>query len=269
LTTGLCLVYLAWAPLGPEPVKRFLESYDRHPAGAEHVLAVALKGFRNGQDRSPWERELAASTHESLQMSAGGLDLGSYREAVERVRAERYCFLNTSSEVLCEGWLGHLERHLLAPDVGLVGAGGSFESAYSSAPRPLRLLRRDFEPFPNRHLRTNGFMLERELVLDLDWVAPRSKRRAWALESGRRSISRQVWERGLDVRVVGCDGVAYPSERWRESSTFRSGAQRNLLIADNRTRQYDQADPATKLQLEEMAWGDARVATTARGSHVR
>ena len=57
------------------------------------------------------------------------------------------------------------------------------------------------------------------------------------------------------MRVVGRDGVAYPSERWRESATFRSGGQRNLLIADNRTFQYEQADPAFKNTLERMAWG--------------
>jgi hypothetical protein len=188
-------------------------------------------------------------------MAAGGLDLGSYREAVELVSAERYCFLNTSSEMLCANWLAHLDRHLLASEVGLVGAGGSFESAYSSAPRPLRPFRRRFEPFPNPHLRTNGFMIERALLLDLDWPTPRSKVAAWALESGNRSISRQVWERGLDVRVVGRDGVAYPSERWHESATFRSGAQHNLLIADNRTRQYADADDALKSRFEEMAWG--------------
>ncbi len=137
-----------------------------------------------------------------------------------------------------------------------MGCGGSCESAYSAAPFWLRRRRgREFPPFPNPHLRTNGFMLARELMLELDWPLSRSKLEALALESGRRSISRQVWERGLDVRVVGRDGVAYPSERWRESATFRSGDQRNLLISDNRTLQYEQADAAFKSTLERMAWG--------------
>lgn len=59
----------------------------------------------------------------------------------------------------------------------------------------------------------------------------------------------------MKVLVVGRDGVAYPPERWRESATFRSGDQRNLLIADNRTEQYAAADPRFKRTLEEMAWG--------------
>jgi hypothetical protein len=55
--------------------------------------------------------------------------------------------------------------------------------------------------------------------------------------------------------VVGRDGVAYPTERWRESATYRSGGQANLLIADNRTRQYETASPRRRLKLEQMTWG--------------
>jgi hypothetical protein len=76
-----------------------------------------------------------------------------------------------------------------------------------------------------------------------------------ALESGRGSISNQIWERGKKVLVVGRNGVAYPPESWRASATFRSGDQRNLLIADNRTEQYAAADPCFKRRLELMAWG--------------
>jgi hypothetical protein len=188
-------------------------------------------------------------------MSTGVLDLGSYRQAAELMRAERYCFLNTNSEVLCRDWLGHLDRHLCSAEVGLVGTGGSYESAYSSAPRPLRPLRRDFPPFPNPHIRTNGFALRRELLVSLDWSAPRRKLEAWRLESGRQGISRQVTERGLALVVVGRDGLAYPPERWRESATFRSGGQVNQMLADNRTREYETAAPARRREIELMAWG--------------
>lgn len=255
MSSGLCLFYLAWAPLGPEPVARFLDSYRRHPAGAEHELVVGLKGLRKGQDHSAWARELAGVPHELLEMSSGVLDLGSYREAAERMQAERCCFLNTNTELLCDDWLGHLDRYLLSSGVGLVGAGGSYESAYSSAPRPLRPFRRDFHPFPNPHIRTNGFAMRRELLLSLDWPAPRRKLGAWRLESGRHGISSQVRERGLGLLVVGRDGLAYPPERWQESATFRSGGQVNQMLADNRTREYETAAPARRRQLESMAWG--------------
>jgi hypothetical protein len=54
---------------------------------------------------------------------------------------------------------------------------------------------------------------------------------------------------------VGRDGVAHPPERWPESATFRAGGQANLLVADNRTRQYDRAEGAERRALAEAAWG--------------
>jgi hypothetical protein len=255
LTTGLCLVHLVWAPLGPEPLDRFVRSYRDHEAGAEHELAVLFNGFRPGQDISRWKRALADLEYRELRLDRPAIDLAAYRQAVDLVAAEHYLFVNSHSKVLADGWLAHLERHLRTPGVGMVGAGGSLESAYTSAPRPLRPFRRDFDPLPNPHIRTNGFALTRELLVSLDWPLPRRKLQAWRLESGRHGISRQVRDRGLELLVVGRDGLAYPPECWRESATFRSGGQVNQMLGDNRTREYEMAAPNRRLQLERMAWG--------------
>jgi hypothetical protein len=59
----------------------------------------------------------------------------------------------------------------------------------------------------------------------------------------------------LEARVVGRDGVAYPPECWQESRTFRTGEQENLLIADNRTRHYQDGGRLTRWGLAWLAWG--------------
>jgi hypothetical protein len=254
----LAVVHLVWAPLGAEALEGFLAAYRRFAPGAEHRLVVILNGFDGKADprRVAVERVLDGVDHQAIVLPRPVVDLTAYREAAPEIEARALCLLNSYSRPLVADWLALLAGGLSDASVGLVGCGGSCESAYSAAPLWLRRRRgREFPPFPNPHLRTNGFMLERELMLDLDWPLAHSKLKALALESGRRSISRQVWKRGLDVRVVGRDGVAYPAERWRESATFRSGAQRNLLVADNRTLQYEQAEVAFKDTLERMAWG--------------
>ena len=249
------MVHLVWAPHGPDALVRFIESYRRHQAGAEHRLLVLLNGFRPGQDLTPWRTALEGVPHEEQRLTGSVLDLAAYRQAADLLAAERYCFVNSYSVILEDNWLGMLDGHLRTPGVGIAGTGGSYESAYSAAPRPLRPFRRDFDPFPNPHIRTNGFALERELLVSLDWPAPRRKLQAWRLESGQRGISRQVCDRGLRMVVVGRDGLAYPPERWRESATFRSGGQVNQLIADNRTREYETVGAARRRVLEEIAWG--------------
>lgn len=246
----LCVVYLAWTPYGIECAERFLSSYRAHPAGTPHRLLLMLAGPE--EDRSPWKRLFAAVPHEVLEAERG-MDLGHYRAAVDRVVARRYCFLNTVTEALVEGWLARMERALLRPGVGMVSATGSHESPNAVRPGPLRRLRPGFEPFPNPHLRTNGFAMERELILELDWGTNLTREQTVLLEGGKRSLTRQVRECGLKTLVVGRDGV-YPPECWRESATFRSGEQANLLLSDNRTRHYQEAGPLARRGLAWLAW---------------
>jgi hypothetical protein len=119
-------------------------------------------------------------------------------------------------------------------------------------------MRPGHEPFPNPHLRTNCFALERELLLSLEWPTGLTKLQAVALEGGSNSLTRQVQARGLEAVVVGRDGVAYPPDRWRESATFRSGEQANLLVSDNRTRHYQEGGPLVRRGLAWLAWGTWR-----------
>lgn len=256
MTRPICVVHLIWAPLGTAPVERFAESYRDHPAGSDHRLVAILNGFDDGVDRAPWETALEGVEWEPLLTPAPMLDLAAYRFAAEHLDCDRICFLNSFTRLLADGWLTKLDRHLTQEGIGMVGAGGSYESLLSGAPLPLRLMRRrHFDPFPNPHLRSNAFLIPRDLMLDLDWRAVTSKNGAWRLESGKNSISRQIGERGLQALVVGRDGEAYEEQRWSASRTFRSANQENALVADNRTDQYAQADTAERTRLARLAWG--------------
>jgi hypothetical protein len=247
----LCVVYLAWTPYGIGCTESFLASYREHDAGTPHRLLLLLAGPK--EDRTPWKRLFSSVPHEVLE-AGEGVDLAHYRTAADQVVAERYCFLNTVTAVLADNWLGQLEQALLSPGVGMVGATGSYETPNAVRPGPLRRLRAGFEPFPNPHLRTNGFAMERELLLALDWPSNLTRAEAVLLEGGSRSLTRQVRERGLEALVVGRDGVAYPPERWCESATFRSRGQSNLLLADNRTRHYEEGGPLVRRGLAWLAW---------------
>lgn len=255
----LDLVHLVWAPLGPQALERFLASYRAHPAGVDHRLVLVFNGFRDSEHRAPWDELTGAFDHDRLDMLEPALDLACYRRAASESTARRLCFVNSYAAVLADGWLQALTGALDAPDGGMAAATGSWESTYSAAPvwlKPLR--RRAFSPFPNPHLRTNAFALDRELLLDLEWPeVGTDKLAALELENGRRSLSHQVTVRGLATVVAGRDGHAYLPDQWPASATFRSGEQENLLVADNRTEQYAEADPQRRRELARFAWGDA------------
>ena len=252
----ICVVHLVWAPLGPAPLERFARSYRQHEAGTDHRLLMVFKEFKDPQQLADTERLVSDLEYESLHMPRRKLDLAAYRAIAQQIESPAFFFLNSNSELLDSGWLakplGHLERQ----GVGMVGATGSYESLLPPS-GVLRFLRSAwFDPFPNPHVRTNAFLMRRDLMVSLHWGEVVTKSGAWRLENGKRSVTQQVWEDGLEALVVGRDGEAYPHDRWYESHTFRSGGQRNLLVADNRTRQFAEADPAERRRLAELAWGD-------------
>ncbi|GAC1438825.1 MAG: hypothetical protein NVSMB51_15480 [Solirubrobacteraceae bacterium] len=236
----ITLVHLVWAPLGGEPLERFVASLRAFEAGAAYETLFVMNGF---------EGTLPAVPGPVLRLARPVLDLAAYRQAAVVAAGESIFFLNSYAEILADNWLGLL--HGALEQASLVGASGSYESARTSAPRPLKPLRLGFPPFPNPHLRTSAFGLRRATLERLRWPAPRTKQAALRLESGRRSLTRQAGE----ALVVGRDGRRFAWRDWPTSGTFRSSGQENLLVADNRTRQYDDASPARRTELARMAWG--------------
>lgn len=261
------VVHLVWGPLGPEPLKRFLASYRAHPAGAEHELVVVFNGVR---DQGPLREQLAATPHRLLALPEPVLDLPAYGLAARELDHERLCFLNSYSAILADSWLAHLSDALDVPGVGIVGASGSWESQaewirgrlvhWPYQLLGLRASRRDYPRFPNPHIRTTAFLMRRADVLACRLEEARDKRSTYLLESGRQSITRRLLDEGARALVVGRDGHGYDVEDWPASATYRSGGQRNLLVEDNRTADWQRASARLRARLARDAWGERYLA---------
>jgi hypothetical protein len=274
---SLGVVYLAWAPLGIEPVRAFLRSYRAHRAGIAHELIVLLNGA--AEEGAPSARgaggaltrerlgaELVEIPHRLLTLERPVLDLPAYGQAARALTHGRLCFLNSHSTILAADWLAILARAHDDPNTGLVGATASWESQaqpirgrarywpYQLA--RLRRARQDFPGFPNPHVRTTAFMLDRALALALSLEQAQDKHATYLLESGRRSLTRQVLERALRAVIAGRDGRVYGIKDWAASRTYRSGGQDNLLVADRRTEDWRRASPRLRRRLSRDAWGE-------------
>jgi hypothetical protein len=112
----------------------------------------------------------------------------------------------------------------------------------------------EFGRYPNPHVRSNAFMIERDRFLSLHTLPFNNKRDVYKIESGRRSITRQILARGLKPIVVDRLGKVYDISDWKSSSTFWVDEQSNLIVADNRTRDYAKAGQARRAFLEDNAW---------------
>jgi hypothetical protein len=147
--------------------------------------------------------------------------------------------------------------------VGAVGATGSYESLIPSSwfirnVFKLRGITQDnFPLFPNPHLRSNAFMVERKIFTDFAAIhkIPCSKREVWMFESGKKGFTAFLRDYGLKPLVVGANGRYYAPQNWIESGTFRVPGQPNILIEDNQTRAYTMANQNDKRRLEKLTWG--------------
>lgn len=308
LESELGVVHLVRRANGMPPFVAFLDSYRRYAAGVPHELVLVFKGFAATEETEPYATLARELPMRSLMVKDEGYDLGSYFAAARQLPHDRFCFLNSFSVVVADGWLALLSAALDDPGIGLAGVSGSWASVasrvhwelwrrgayakifdkhqefperlldtfaafdppagFSRRTHRLRTLARilvGYPRFPAHHLRTNGFAVDRETISGLRADKPADKIDAHLLESGRRSITRQIEQMHLHVVVAGRDGNYNRPSEWASSGTFWQGEQENLLIADNQTENYDRADPGVRLALSRWAWGSDADVRTADG----
>ena len=320
------------------------------PPGSNTISSIVYKGFERDSALEAARSTFAPFPHVAIEVADAGFDIGAYLTAAAKLQHEYLCFANTFVEIAADGWLGHLHRNAALPDVGIVGATGSYESLKSTQKliQKVRWLcneaRIDYDPrlvlyydhivdlgcriwkakgtgrrtrgvkrfsrgskrsaggtgvprrssmsfdrqhgnaslddqfekhwagliapgrfladyaqfpdFPNPHIRTNGFMIGRERLLDLGFQAPGSKLGACAFESGADGLTVRLRRKGLRALVVDKHGCGYDTQDWSRSSTFRLGAQEGLLLHDKQTRSFDLMPPGTQATHRRVTWGD-------------
>lgn len=126
-----CVIHLVRAANGIESLHEFAVALRAHPPGAPHELVIALKGFASRAEAAPYIAEVADLTPTIELFPDTGLDLGLLFAAAERLRRNRYCFINSHTRPAVGGWLAKLDAALAAPEVGIVGATGSWLSSHS------------------------------------------------------------------------------------------------------------------------------------------
>jgi len=278
----ICVVHLVRKANGPRPVAEFIRSYLENAAGVSHDLLFIFKGFR--VEDNP-EEYLAATdfpfrSHRVLDF---GYDIRAYLKAAGKFDYDYYVFLNSFSVILDRDWLRRMRDAISGRGVGVVGATGSWMSHYShvaenpkiggtvevgsfhvplpglAAPALRRVViashRKQFDPFPNPHIRTNAFMISRDHLRSVPRSCILRKKHAHRFESGKAGLTKQLLRRNLKALVVGRDGNVYAPDEWPASNTFWQGDQGNLLVADNMTRRYSEADAGTRAVLSRWAWG--------------
>lgn len=231
----------------------FFSSWLRHDPGAHVKLTVLLKGF---DGRTPELPKNLAARLDVIHVSDNGFDLTVYKQLALAYPEKSFFFLNSYSRLESPNWYDHLSAVWKTIDGrGLIGASGSWETVPGSP------------PFPNTHLRTNGFVVSaRDYLLATGSLA--SRQDCLLTEAGKNSLTKYFLRRELPVLIVGASGEAFCWKDWPNSKTFRCADQDHLLVSDNRTRHYHHGSRRKRNLLAKASWGD-RSNTQAIGTFER
>ena len=246
---GLCYLARGADADWSHSIERFVAAYQRFTPAADHRLYVIYKGFARRLELDRARSLFARLDSKEVHVDDTRFDIGAYVDALPDVAEDLLCFLNAFSEPACEAWLAKMAVNFGQPGVGLVGATGSFERMPANS-------RGIVAKFPNIHLRSNAFMIERETFLsitrDFDFG---EKTDAFLFESGPQSMTRRIRARGREVLVIGRNGRGYRPSWWPHSRTFRCGTQSNLIVVDNQTRNFDAMHWDEKRYCAQATWG--------------
>lgn len=275
------VVHLVWMDYGIELFSKFLESYAQFPAGYPHDLVFLFNGVKELKDTDPYvdlarKAGLSFKTHLNYRRDQ---DLQAYFWVTERITTPHILFLNSYVRFLSNEWLAKYMNHSNSEEIGIIGATGSWLSYYRTVRNinPLKwqskaslkenlikyrtLLKAEFywkwlfPDFPNPHIRTNAFLIRRDLMLSIRTKSLRSKFQAYLLESGLKSITRQILNKGKQVLVIDKNGNTHDPLKWPDAKVFWISDQENLLISDNQTQNYTNADSQGKKEMTANAWG--------------
>jgi hypothetical protein len=247
---SIAVAYLARGADSNWPIllERFIDSYKRNNAGIKFSFYVIFKGFLSPSDLESAKTFFRGINHEAHYLDDNNFDIGAYAEWATQVKEDLICVFNTGSEILAADWLNKLFVNLMRPNVGLVGATGSYES--------LENINSNFPAFPNAHIRSSGFLINRKLFCSItQGIRILDKWDAYRFESGQHSLTNHVLSLGKDVLLVGRNGRGYSKKFWASSDTFRQGSQNNLLISDNQTRNFLNLPWDEKRKFVVKTWG--------------
>lgn len=187
----IAVIYLFRKGDSPDEMERFLASYKKHPAGMEHSFYLFYKGID--------------FEYHFYNICNLGRDLYSYRTIANRLPDYEYLvFFNSHTEIICDNWLREMMKQ--TPQCSLVGTSFSQESFYTNAKGRFSLLnwlrKLLYHEYPNYHIRTNGFLIERKLMLQ---VWPRwlfTKQLCYLFESGKNNLTNRVNRLGFKTITV-------------------------------------------------------------------
>ena len=263
------VLYLCFKPLGMSFLLEFIKSYKKFESGLDHNLIICFKLFNNNKEINEWKKNIDIDFEQYVDLNKlNDYDIGSYFRIAEKYDKSHILFLNTYTRINANNWLriyaNHFEKNTVISATASFASRSSqfFNFFYSDQPKIKQIVRglkclKDFKLFPNPHLRSNGFFINSEDLLKLNFNRLKfiDKYFCHLFESGRDSLTRQLLKKKFKLKIVNSDNKSFEIPNWKDSKTYSLNLQEKLIFKDNRTDDYDKSIGELKAKLKKTNWG--------------
>jgi hypothetical protein len=244
----------------------FIYNYKKNNSGLKHNLLICFKLLNSIQINS-FKNILSNIEYIDYidNSKLNDYDLGSYMRVAQKYPSSIIFFLNSHSYPIRKNWLKKMLSHY--KNKTLIGTTASNESLLTS----LRLKRfykffsyfykllkykKKFNPFPNPHIRTSGFLIKgSDYISFIKNKKITNKEDAWSVESGINGLTNYFKRKKYNIFIINSDGLKFTESSWKLSETYNYLKQSKSLISDKHTRKYLKLSLSKRLIASYNSWG--------------
>lgn len=261
----VCYLFTAYDEINS--FHNFLKNYKKFNSGINHKLVICFKLLDDTKIKYLTNMINNINFTSFIDPNkTNDFDFGSYKRIAENYSNNQILFLNSHSYPICDDWLLKLINN--SGDNILIGTSASFESILDSIKLKKKykifshffnkfLFKKNFNPFPNPHIRTSSFLLKGQKFLDF-MIGKKiyKKEDTWKIESGKNSLSNYFKSKNYDIYVINSNGNKFTEKDWKFSETYRYLEQSKSIISDKHTRKYHLLNKDDKLLSQKKVWGN-------------
>lgn len=223
-----------------ECAKRFRDTYNQFPAGADHELSIVCG---DGPVTDTVQKRFHGLASVFTEYPQAGWDIGAEQYMAHRTDCDFMIFMTSRTHFWKGGWLKRFVEARQQFGEGLYGSTGSYEAC----PQNLRKK-------PNPHIRTAFYGCNPALFRRYPYIID-NREKGFRFESGVWNFTQWFTDMGWRTLMVAWDGV-YDKPNWRKpKEIFRRGNQTNLIAYDRHSHIYASASAHDKKVLERSADG--------------
>ena len=252
-----------------DDLKKFIDNYKSFSSGYNHKLIICLKLLN--KDKINYLNNFLDSKNIKFELfndinKNNDFDFGSYYRIAKKYKDYLIFYLNASSRPISNNWLKLLINNYSTNTI--IGTTASYESHASNIKLKkfykiisfiFKIIKNNiyFNPFPNPHLRTTGFLIKAEDYINFyKSKSCKNKFDSWKIESGKSSITNFFLDKNFNVLLVNSDGKSFNSTHWHDSNTYCFKETSKLLISDKHTRKFDNMSDNDKEKIIRVVWGN-------------